>query len=311
MARGPIVGRHQDEKQAQGEINSSKMSRTRSATRALKTFSGEAPSNSTISPTIQPGASETYIVVIEKRLLLGECLTRCIKLACGYSVISFPTVESWLEAADSRLVSLVVLCLGSKASRSETHCAVSLLLRAANRLPTILLSDVEDPDQIVDALEQGVRGFIPTSAPLEVAIKAMHLVLTGGVFVPASSLMAATLSSDGEVTSRNTSNGLFTARQAAVVEALRRGKANKIIASELNMSQGTVKVHIRNIMKKLKARNRTEVAFMTNGVADSGDSFRIAKSHWRNNARAGDYGDLSDSKAISSARPLKHAKAGA
>nr|WP_246482341.1 LuxR C-terminal-related transcriptional regulator [Methylopila capsulata] len=57
--------------------------------------------------------------------------------------------------------------------------------------------------------------------------------------------------------------GRFTARQAAVVDALRQGKANKIIAYELNMRESTVKVHVRNIMRKLKAKNRTEVAFMT------------------------------------------------
>ncbi len=54
---------------------------------------------------------------------------------------------------------------------------------------------------------------------------------------------------------------MFTARQAAVIEALRRGKANKIIAYELSMCESTVKVHIRNIMKKLNATNRTEVAY--------------------------------------------------
>jgi DNA-binding NarL/FixJ family response regulator len=47
----------------------------------------------------------------------------------------------------------------------------------------------------------------------------------------------------------------------AVVEALRRGRANKIIAHELNLRESTVKVHIRNIMKKLNATNRTEVAY--------------------------------------------------
>ena len=44
---------------------------------------------------------------------------------------------------------------------------------------------------------------------------------------------------------------LFTSRQAAVADALRRGKANKTIAYELNMCESTVKVHIRTIMKKL------------------------------------------------------------
>jgi DNA-binding NarL/FixJ family response regulator len=56
-------------------------------------------------------------------------------------------------------------------------------------------------------------------------------------------------------------NGIFTMRETSVVEALRKGKANKIIAYELNLCESTVKVHIRNIMKKLKASNRTEVAY--------------------------------------------------
>ena len=50
----------------------------------------------------------------------------------------------------------------------------------------------------------------------------------------------------------------------AVVNALRQGKANKTIAFELNMCESTVKVHVRNIMRKLKATNRTEVAYIYN-----------------------------------------------
>ena len=59
-------------------------------------------------------------------------------------------------------------------------------------------------------------------------------------------------------------DSMFTARQIEVVNALRRGKANKIIAYELNLRESTVKVHIRNIMKKMKATNRTEVAYKLN-----------------------------------------------
>ena len=59
---------------------------------------------------------------------------------------------------------------------------------------------------------------------------------------------------------------IFTLRQAEVVQALRKGKANKIIAYELNLRESTVKVHIRNIMKKLKATNRTEVAYKLNDM---------------------------------------------
>ena len=45
-----------------------------------------------------------------------------------------------------------------------------------------------------------------------------------------------------------------------MLQALKQGKANKLIAHELNMREGTVKVHVRNIMRKLHAKNRTEVA---------------------------------------------------
>ena len=51
-----------------------------------------------------------------------------------------------------------------------------------------------------------------------------------------------------------------------MAQALRRGKANKTIAYELNMCESTVKVHIRTIMRKLEARNRTEAAFKLNAI---------------------------------------------
>jgi DNA-binding NarL/FixJ family response regulator len=209
------------------------------------------------------------VVVIEKRALVRECLTRCLKLMSGHNVISFPSVDSWLEVSDSIPVSLIVLCTANKPKDPETHREISLLSQSSNRLPTILLSDVEDPDQIVDALDKGARGYIPTSVSLDVAIEAMRLVRAGGVFVPASSLIAARRSANSTVASKQFGHGLFTARQAAVVEALRRGKANKIIAYELNMRESTVKVHVRNIMKKLGAKNRTEVAFMASGMLNT------------------------------------------
>ncbi len=202
-------------------------------------------------------------IVIERRVLFRECLTRCLKLASDQNVISFASVEDWLKVSEGINASLIVLCTGSRARDADINRDIALLAQINNPLPTILMSDIEDADQIVDALERGARGYIPTSVSMDVAIEAMRLVRAGGVFVPASSLIASRRSAaDGSNTARQTGNGMFTVRQSAVVEALRRGKANKIIAYELNMRESTVKVHVRNIMKKLKAKNRTEVAFM-------------------------------------------------
>jgi DNA-binding NarL/FixJ family response regulator len=58
----------------------------------------------------------------------------------------------------------------------------------------------------------------------------------------------------------------FSPRQLQVLERLNEGKQNKVIAYELGMAESTVKEHIRHIMKKLNARNRTQVVLMSRNV---------------------------------------------
>ena len=54
----------------------------------------------------------------------------------------------------------------------------------------------------------------------------------------------------------------LTPRECDVLNLLREGKPNKIIAAALDLKETTVKIHVRHIMKKLKATNRTEAALM-------------------------------------------------
>jgi DNA-binding NarL/FixJ family response regulator len=170
------------------------------------------------------------------------------------------------------LVALVLLCAGSSPRDvEEIDRLLQLASPSVGYAPSILISDVEDADRIIDALDQGARGYIPTSVSLDVAIGAMRLVRAGGLYIPASSLMAARRSADSATSKQNDNSLRLTARQAEVAKALRRGTANKVIAYELGMCESTVKVHVRNIMRKLKARNRTEVAFMMNNQNGFGE----------------------------------------
>ena len=119
---------------------------------------------------------------------------------------------------------------------------------------------------MLELLKIGVHGFIPTSVSTEVAVQVLRLVCAGGTFVPSNCLLSdkAQGASDG--------SGFLTGRQIQVVEAIRQGKPNKIIAYELNMCESTVKVHVRAIMKKLKARNRTEVAYLYSSTFSGPDA---------------------------------------
>ena len=213
--------------------------------------------------------SPTLIVVIEPRIFIRECLTQCLRLVLGYNVTSFPSVDAFLAVSDSISASVIILSNAEKPAAATVRRQLFLLKQAQNQVPTIILNDLDDPDEVMGALNGGARGYIPTSVPLQVAIEAMRLVKAGGVFVPASSLVSMRQTKPANSSDQATRCGPFTARQTAVVDALCRGKANKVIAYELDMRESTVKVHVRNIMKKLKAKNRTEVAFITSNLMRS------------------------------------------
>jgi DNA-binding NarL/FixJ family response regulator len=215
--------------------------------------------------------SDTTIVVIEKRSLLRECLASCIASQSGSHVVTFPTVEAYLDASGAASASLVLLCQSTNPDSTTDVHDLGRLASHSPQLPVVVLSDGEDLQQICAAIDAGARGYIPTSFKLAVAVEALRLVRAGGVFVPATSVMAAPLQPGGGAGSgaEPGPTPAFTPRQAAVMEAIARGKANKLIARELDMCESTVKVHVRRIMKKLGAKNRTEVALIANGLPNS------------------------------------------
>jgi DNA-binding NarL/FixJ family response regulator len=177
-------------------------------------------------------------------------------------------VEDWLTICEHTPACIVLLSGHGIGDSAQLSQKIKLLAQAKKRLPTIVLSDAEDIGHVVDALDRGVSGYIPTNLSLDVVVEAMRLVRAGGVFVPASCL-STVQEANARPAARTALGALLTSRQEAVVEAVRQGKANKTIAYELRLQESTVKVHIRNIMKKLKARNRTEVAYIVGQMTSS------------------------------------------
>ncbi len=222
------------------------------------------PLAAALVPTEPLGDAALRVAVIERRSFMRECVVRSLTGATEWSVVAYDSADAWLRVCERLPVSLVVLCIGGTGAAMESDPDFARLSEMAAKAPIAIMADSEDPAHIVSALESKVKGFIPTNLPLNVAVEAMRLVRAGGFYVPASSLIASQKSHADHNGDEPKPASLFTTRQLAVIEALRKGKANKIIAYELNMRESTVKVHVRNIMKKLKARNRTEVAYLAN-----------------------------------------------
>ncbi|MDW9551096.1 DNA-binding response regulator [Sinorhizobium meliloti] len=212
------------------------------------------------------------LLILDGRALGRECLARTlINHGLAMDVAAYGSIDDWREMkGNCPPVAAVLFNIGARQD-GEIATDIPTLASEFRPAPVVVLSDSDDIAQILRVLEGGAKGFIPTSVGVDVCIEAIGLAIAGGVFVPASSVVAARHLIETEKHLAPPLAGMFTIRQAEVVEALRKGKANKIIAYELNLRESTVKVHIRTIMKKLKATNRTEVACKLNEMY-SGDA---------------------------------------
>ncbi|HET7852269.1 MAG TPA: response regulator transcription factor [Methyloceanibacter sp.] len=144
----------------------------------------------------------------------------------------------------------------------------SALEQIAPDVPRILLSEVESPERILEAFNHRVRGYVPTTLPIDQVAEAIRFGAAGGTFVPHSILSLHTRFNQPPpevAASPDLSAGItqFSPRQIEVLRMLWRGSSNKLIAYELNMCESTVKVHIRHIMKRLNAKNRTQIVLKT------------------------------------------------
>jgi DNA-binding NarL/FixJ family response regulator len=209
--------------------------------------------------------SRPTIVLVDDRKFIRECVARCLSATYeNCSIAMFATSTECAHAdIDLALVALVIYNIyHRRPSDPDVEENLERLGTIFAGVPIIILSDGEDADRVVEALERGVRGYIPTSATVEIALGAAHLISAGGTFVPADSFVTLTQSA-GRPRASMPVAGRFTDRQLDVLRLVREGKANRAIAHELQMSESTVKAHVRNVMQKLKATNRTQITFLT------------------------------------------------
>ncbi len=155
---------------------------------------------------------------------------------------------------------------------SSGHQHLLDTMRGLPGVPVLVLSGSEDPALVRELLELGVQGFIPKAYSPEVMLSAVRLVLSGGVYVPQMLLGgagAATTSSPGEQVAslEERLRKLLTERQIDVMRLLALGKPNKVIARDLGISEGTVKIHLAAIFRALNVRNRVEAVIASRRIS--------------------------------------------
>ncbi|HEY1290575.1 MAG TPA: response regulator transcription factor [Burkholderiales bacterium] len=202
------------------------------------------------------------ILLIDDHALFREGLKFLLRsLDAALEVDEASDCTRALEHAAKRAYDLVLLDL--KMPGVAGLDALVALRDAIPEAPLVVLSGEDAPGVVRAAIERGAMGFIPKSSTPEILIQALRLVLARGVYLPPAVLDGERAAAAPEAASPGSTAALpgLTPRQMDVLRCVIRGKPNKLIARELEVSEYTVKAHLSLVMRALDARNRTEVVY--------------------------------------------------
>lgn len=146
-----------------------------------------------------------------------------------------------------------------------------LALRAkAPATPIIVVSSLDDPAVIRQAITCGAAGFIPKSSSRTLIATALQVVFAGGIYLPCELLDdAAHRAEPRDSRGDASSGGALTSRQLTVLDLLARGMSNKRIARDLAISDMTVKAHVTAILRKLDVSSRAQAIAAFHGRQES------------------------------------------
>jgi DNA-binding NarL/FixJ family response regulator len=219
------------------------------------------------------------------------CWLRAVKPRCVVS--TFRDIDELLCGLGSGGAFDLALFSVCGAGFPEVLHALDKLIGMSFAVPSVVISDREDLTSALEFIRRGARGFMPTSLDLTIASAAVDFIVAGGTFLPVSLFLnddnlaalravpragmsvvdlddiqdetAETGDSENAAVyppPASSEGSHLTSREAKVLECLRRGKPNKLIAHELALCESTVKMYVGRLMRKFKAANRTEVALL-------------------------------------------------
>ncbi len=165
--------------------------------------------------------------------------------------------HSAIDAVRAHQADIVVLDLRMPGSSGLD----ALRLLAGQQLPcrAVLLTATITQDQVVEAVKLGARGLVLKESSPETLLSCIRRVHQGEQWIDRDTVTRAFRTVlDRESATREASETL-TAREIEIVRMIGQGMRNRVIAAQLSISEGTVKVHLHNIYEKIGVDGRLEL----------------------------------------------------
>lgn len=230
-------------------------------------------------------------IVVDADPIYREGLIR-VMTAAGFQVTgtgeAIAEVIAGIDAATENFVLLMGVGKGTRRIGVE----VEMLRRSLSGARLVILADTGSERDLVGALQAGVDGVLLKPIGCDALIKSLELVMLGEKIFPAQFIRALAYESPIVPAKAADSHSVFeklSAREKDVLQELSHGSPNKIIARRFGITEATVKVHVKVILRKISARNRTEAAIWACNYLAQSDPSRLQTMSAPQLAFAGSY----------------------
>ncbi|HYB09566.1 MAG TPA: response regulator transcription factor [Alphaproteobacteria bacterium] len=224
------------------------------------------------TPVSIENSLEPSILLVDGYDLFREGMKLLLR-ELGYElVIEADGIASALGCVDSMTVPDLIL-FGIHPGNSANLADLASLRRTFSRSRLVCYSDPKiDPVSVLESLKIGIDGYVLTDIKPRVLKQSLDLILLGAPIYPAAVAVACL---DQKLRAPRSPEPApqapLSLREKQILLCLINGCSNKMISRELQISEATVKVHVKLLLKKLNVTNRTQAAIWAvhNGIASS------------------------------------------
>ena len=136
-------------------------------------------------------------------------------------------------------------------------------------IPAMFLTVHIDPEQTIEAMRLGIKGIALKDSDPEVIIRGMNTILAGGKWFERGVTEPALQYSVDKPSRAVRSDDLLTKRELEIVELVCLGMRNRQIADRCTLTEGTVKIHLNSVYRKLGVASRAELIVKREGMRNS------------------------------------------
>jgi DNA-binding NarL/FixJ family response regulator len=193
------------------------------------------------------------ILIADDHTMVRDMFVAYLTAMGDFAITAVADVDAAAEALSTEPFDLILLDYHMPGMNG--FAGLARMVESSAPTPVAIMSGTVLPAIAEQALQHGASGFLPKTLPARSLVNAIRFMIAGEIYLPSEMNRAG----GGAI---EPIDGQLSKRERDVLVGLCQGKSNKQIALDLGLREGTIKLHVMLVCRKISARNRTHAAMI-------------------------------------------------